>query len=100
MGAFRGSTERVGRSKYDRGSRGNPALGPSEEFTENTNISRYIRWLKEEKNLSFDSYEELWEWFVTDLEDFWASIWEYFDVIKALKPYEKALGSREMPGAE
>ena len=35
---------------------------------ENTDISRYMRWLKEEKNLSFDSYEELWEWSVTDLE--------------------------------
>ena len=30
---------------------------------------------------------------------FLGSIWEYFDV-KASKPYEKALGSREMPGAE
>ena len=44
---------------------------PSEEFKENANISRYIRWLKQEKNLSFDSYEELWEWSVTDLEGFW-----------------------------
>ena len=72
---------------------------PSEEFKENTNISRYMRWFKEEKNLSFDGYSELWEWSVTDLEDFWASIWEYFDV-RASKPYEKVLGSREMPGAE
>lgn len=72
---------------------------PSEELKENANITRYMRWLKEEKNLSFDGYEELWEWSVTDLEAFWASIWEYFDVT-ASKPYEKVLGSHEMPGTE
>ena len=72
---------------------------PSEEFKENTNIARYMRWLEEEKGLSFDDYGELWEWSVTELEEFWASMWEYFDV-KASKPYEKVLASRQMPGAE
>jgi acetoacetyl-CoA synthetase len=72
---------------------------PSEEFKENANITRYMRWLKEEKGLSFEDYGELWDWSVTEIEKFWASIWEYFDV-KASKPYEKVLASREMPGAE
>src|ERR671917_452417 len=72
---------------------------PSEEFKENTNIARYMRWLESEKGLSFKDYGELWEWSVTELEEFWASIWEYFDV-KASKPYEKVLASRQMPGAE
>src|SRR5918998_3930755 len=72
---------------------------PSEEFKENTNIARYMRWLQEEKGLSFNDYSELWEWSVTELEEFWASIWEYFDV-KASKPYEQVLASRQMPGAE
>jgi acetoacetyl-CoA synthetase len=72
---------------------------PSEEFKENANISRYMRWLKEEKDLTFDDYAELWEWSVTDLEGFWASLWEYCGV-KASKPYERVLGRREMPGAE
>jgi acetoacetyl-CoA synthetase len=72
---------------------------PSEELKENANITRYMRWIEEEKGLSFDGYEELWEWSVTDLEGFWASIWEYFEV-KASKPYEMVLGSREMPGTE
>lgn len=72
---------------------------PSEDLKENANISRYMRWLEESKGLSFDNYEELWEWSVTELEEFWASIWEYFDV-KASKPYSEVLGSRRMPGAE
>jgi acetoacetyl-CoA synthetase len=72
---------------------------PSKSFKENSNIYHYMKWLRDEKNLSFDDYAELWEWSVTDLEGFWASVWEYCDV-KASKPYEKVLAKREMPGAE
>jgi acetoacetyl-CoA synthetase len=70
---------------------------PSEEFKENANISRYMEWLKREKGLSFSDYGELWEWSVAEVEEFWASIWEYFNV-KASKPYSRVLNSREMPG--
>src|SRR5215218_9725515 len=70
---------------------------PSEEFKENANISRFMEWLKREKNLSFSDYGELWEWSVSEVEEFWASIWEYFNV-KASKPYSRVLNSREMPG--
>jgi acetoacetyl-CoA synthetase len=71
---------------------------PSEEFKENAVISRYMGWLRDEKELSFDDYGELWEWSVTDIEGFWSSLWEYFDV-KASKPYEKVLAERKMPEA-
>src|SRR5215210_88262 len=70
---------------------------PSEEFKQNANISRYMKWLKREKGLSFDDYGELWEWSVTELEEFWASIWEYFEV-QASRPYTQVLAGREMPG--
>ena len=72
---------------------------PSEEFKENANISRYMEWLEKEKGHSFEDYGELWEWSVTELEEFWASIWEYSDV-RASKPYTQVLSGREMPGAK
>src|SRR6185437_13476687 len=40
-----------------------------------------------------------WQWSVSDLEGFWASIWDFFE-IRADVPYERVLGSRTMPGAE
>ena len=43
-------------------------------------------------------YSDMWEWSVENIEDFWASIWEYFEV-EASVPYERVLGSRAMPGA-
>jgi acetoacetyl-CoA synthetase len=72
---------------------------PSEGFKEKARISHYMKWLEDEKDLSFEDYAELWEWSVTDLEGFWASIWEYCGV-KASKPYERVLARREMPGTE
>jgi acetoacetyl-CoA synthetase len=72
---------------------------PSEEFKENTVISRYMKWLKDERDLTFDGYDELWEWSVTDLDGFWSSVWDYFDV-RSSNPYERVLGRREMPGAQ
>jgi acetoacetyl-CoA synthetase len=62
-------------------------------------MGRYVEWLRTERGLDFPGYDELWRWSVTDLEGFWASIWDYFGV-RAHTPYERVLGSREMPGAE
>jgi acetoacetyl-CoA synthetase len=72
---------------------------PSKELKENARISDYMEWMKAEKDLAFEDYNQLWEWSVTDLEGFWASVWEYCG-IKASKPYEKVLVESAMPGAE
>jgi acetoacetyl-CoA synthetase len=72
---------------------------PSEEFKENARISDYMKWLKAERDLTFASYNDLWEWSVTDLEGFWDSVWEYGGVA-ASQPYETVLAKRDMPGAE
>ena len=71
---------------------------PSEEQKAQANITRYLRWLKEQKGLDFGSYDDLWTWSVTDLEGFWASIWDFFEV-KGHQPYTRVLAERRMPGA-
>ena len=73
---------------------------PSAQAVERSNMTRYMRWLETERGLEFDGdYGAMWRWSVDELEDFWASIWEYFGV-RASAPYERVLGAREMPGAE
>lgn len=72
---------------------------PSEEFCENAMITKYTRWLSEKKQLDFKNYNELWEWSVDKLEDFWGSIWEYFD-IDSSTPYTSILENKQMPGAK
>jgi acetoacetyl-CoA synthetase len=71
---------------------------PSAETLREAEMARYLRWAGERRGAPFASYAELWQWSVDELEDFWASIWEFCGV-RASVPYERVLGSREMPGA-
>ncbi len=57
-----------------------------------------MRWLEDKKKLSFRNYAGLWEWSVSELEDFWESIWQYFH-ITSIGKYRKVLSSGKMPGA-
>src|ERR671932_444231 len=79
--------------------RGELLWTPSEEARERTTLTRYMRWLQDARGLGFDDYGELWRWSVDDLEGFWGSIWDFFDV-KASKPYGRVLTDRRMPGAK
>jgi len=58
-----------------------------------------MTWLKESRKLDFADYEALRKWSVTDIEAFWASIWDYFRVQSAA-PYTQVLDCRIMPGAK
>jgi len=71
---------------------------PSEELKQQATLTRYMQWLEHEKGLRFSDQEALWEWSVNHLEDFWASIWNFF-AVKASKPYTRVLADRNMPGA-
>ncbi len=72
---------------------------PSAELVERARLTEYMRWLAAERGLELDGYDDLWRWSVDDLEGFWASIWDFFEV-QADGGYDRVLGSREMPGAE
>jgi acetoacetyl-CoA synthetase len=72
---------------------------PSTELVERSRMTEFMRWLASERGIELDGYDELWHWSVTDLEGFWSSIWDFFDV-QADGGYDRVLGSREMPGAE
>jgi len=69
-----------------------PAPGGSE-------IARFLDWLRRERGLAFDGYDELHRWSVENLEGFWSAVAEFYAVRFATPP-ERVLGRREMPGAE
>jgi len=62
-------------------------------------IARFLDWLRRERGLAFDAYDELHRWSVDDLEGFWSAVAEFYAVRFATPP-ERVLGRREMPGAE
>jgi acetoacetyl-CoA synthetase len=58
---------------------------------ESTQMARYMR------AQGHSDYHELWRWSVEDVEGFWASLWDWFELGE--RP-GGVLGRREMPGAE
>jgi acetoacetyl-CoA synthetase len=66
--------------------------------TRTPQIALYRRWLQQTRGLDFADYEALRRWSVTDLDGFWQSIWDYFD-LKSPTPHRAVLAQRNMPGA-
>lgn len=71
---------------------------PSERFRAVANITHYLEWLARERGLRFDDYAALQRWSTAELEAFWQSIWDYYQV-QSETPATRVLSSREMPGA-
>jgi acetoacetyl-CoA synthetase len=67
---------------------------PSAEMVERSRLTQYRRWL----GRSFTTYDELWRWSVDDLEGFWTSIADYFEVPFSRR-WTRVLDSHAMPGA-
>jgi acetoacetyl-CoA synthetase len=75
-----------------------PLWVPTPESLERAEMTRYLRRLEERTGRRFDSYGELWQWSVDDLDGFWASVWDHFG-LDAVSSYEAVLADDRMPGA-
>ena len=62
-------------------------------------IRLFQNWLREQRGLSFDDYDAFWRWSITDLDAFWQSVWDYFD-IQSPTPHSAVLARNTMPGAQ
>ncbi|TPX34548.1 hypothetical protein SmJEL517_g02832 [Synchytrium microbalum] len=56
--------------------------------SDNTSIHRFIRFVNDRHDLKLANYYELWKWSVTSIEDFWASVWEFTEIVSFLPPTE------------
>jgi acetoacetyl-CoA synthetase len=61
-------------------------------------IRRYQNWLQAQRGLAFDSYDALWRWSVSDLDAYWQSVWDFYD-LQSPTPHTEVLAERRMPGA-
>jgi acetoacetyl-CoA synthetase len=73
-----------------------PTHGPTTERV--PQMQRYLAWLARERGRRFDDYDALWRWSVIDLDGFWQSIWDYFE-IESPTPHTAVLARNVMPGA-
>ncbi|MGJ5893992.1 acetoacetate--CoA ligase [Streptomyces niveiscabiei] len=56
---------------------GTPLWEPSEEAVRTARISDFMRWLPARPT----TYDELWQWSVSDIDGFWEAVWRYFHVV-------------------
>lgn len=78
----------------------NPVLWtPNPERANASTMAKFEQFVRETRDLEFADYNEMWEWSVTDLDAFWASIWDFFEVRASVK-YQTILADRSMPGAK
>lgn len=79
---------------------------PSAERVSQARITGYLNWLSAHRGLTFDDYEQLWSWSVTDLEGFWSSVWAWAGIRSSQEPAvvcergRGAEGARFFVGAE
>jgi acetoacetyl-CoA synthetase len=79
---------------------------PSDAFTENSNMVRFMKEVNRRHGLSLSGYRELWQWSVDHIAEFWGLFWEFAGII-ASKPYDQVVddpgkmpGAKWFPGAE
>lgn len=78
----------------------NPVLWtPTQERYDASTMAAFERFVAETRGLTFEDYNAMWRWSVTDLEAFWAAIWDFFK-FRASAPYSRILEDRSMPGAK
>jgi acetoacetyl-CoA synthetase len=78
---------------------GNKLWEGNKQFKESSHINAYKQWLSSNYSLEFESYEDLWQWSVTEIENFWESIWNYFKIISH-SPYSNIMSPNQMPNVK
>ncbi len=75
-----------------------PQVAPQAPHPYVPQIRLYQNWLKQNRGIAFDHYQDLWQWSITDLDTFWQSIWDYF-AMQSPTPHSSVLAKNAMPGA-
>lgn len=75
---------------------------PTASAIRNSHLYRYMRWLEDERLFVFSAtdealrYGELQRWSAASIEDFWESLWRYFEILHD-GAYERVLQGERMP---
>ena len=72
---------------------------PDKKSIDDTNITKFIKFINKEFTTSLSNYSDLYNWSVTDIEKFWEATWKYSGLIHSVV-YNSVLDERKMPGAK
>ncbi|EEY57095.1 uncharacterized protein PITG_20825 [Phytophthora infestans T30-4] len=72
---------------------------PSADLVAFSNWTKFSNLVNERFKLSLKTPQELWQWSVDNLEDFWGACWDFTGMV-ASQPYTKVIEDKEkMPGS-
>src|SRR5699024_12750937 len=53
---------------------------PTDTEKQTANITKFMNHINKKENKNLQYYQDIWNWSVNHLEDYWRYIWEYFNV--------------------
>jgi acetoacetyl-CoA synthetase len=63
---------------------------PSEKWIKEANVTRFIEFVNKEFNHNIKNANELYKWSVESIEEFWAAMWDFGNIISS-KNYDKVI---------
>jgi len=76
-----------------------PLWKPSENQIKNANMTRFIEFVNRKHGKKFKTYDDLYQWSIDSIPDFWAAVWDFCE-IKASKKYDQVVDDlKKFPGA-
>jgi acetoacetyl-CoA synthetase len=72
---------------------------PSAERIRNTNIYHFMNYVNSRHGKSFANYEDLYKWSIEESPVFWATLWDYAEVIHSRSYHLVVDEINKMPGA-
>ena len=59
---------------------------PGAHDIDNANVTHFMSWLKDQRGTTHATWNDLWEWSVHDLDEFWSAVWDYYGVAATRRP--------------
>ena len=73
---------------------------PSEARIKASNMYRFMHVINERFGQDFTEYNDLYQWSIDNIPDFWATFWEFAGIV-ASQPYDQVIDNlHKMPGAQ
>jgi acetoacetyl-CoA synthetase len=69
---------------------------PAADAWEVSQIGRFLRGVEQRRGIGLSTYNDAWEWSVSELSEFWSDLWEFFDV-RSSAPVSEIVSDGVMP---
>jgi acetoacetyl-CoA synthetase len=77
-----------------------PLWQPSTDRIENSNMFKFMQYVNRTYGKKFNTYDDLYNWSVEDIPEFWRAIWDFGEVISSAPSQKIVDDVLKMPGAK